>query len=95
MVYLSGWFPVFTLEALVASCWQVHVSSLFGNLDTLELSIMEVIAIINVLSLRWVKLLLQISKVILSEFRSIFGCKRVLNGMIETFLVLVVDGGTR
>ena len=56
---------------------------------------MEVIAVINVLALCWVKLSLQISKVILSEFRSIFGSKRVLNRMIETFFVLTVDGGTR
>lgn len=36
MVNLGCWLPVFALETLVANGWQIHVSSLLSNLDTLE-----------------------------------------------------------
>lgn len=67
MVYLGGWLSVFALETLVANCWQVHVRPLLSDLDSLELSIVEVVAIVDVFALGWVQIVFELSEIFLTE----------------------------
>lgn len=67
MVYLCSWFSVCALETLVADSGQVHVRPLLSDLDSLELSIMEIVAIINVFALSWVQIILELSEIIFAK----------------------------
>jgi hypothetical protein len=50
-------------EALITNCRQVHVGSFFGDLDSLEFCIMEVISICYIFLLCWVNGVSYLSKV--------------------------------
>lgn len=93
MVYLRRWLSVCALEALIANCWQVHVRSLLSDLDTLELSVMEIVAVVDVFSFGGVQIVFKFSEVLLAKLGGTFGSESLLYCMVEAFLVLVVDGG--
>jgi len=77
---------------LVADGGEVHVSSLFLYLDTLEFGIMEIIGVINIFYFSWIKLFFKCSEVIFTEFSRTFGGKSVLNRVLEPILVFTIDG---
>ena len=52
---------------------------------------MEVVAIVDVFTLGWVKVIFQFSEVRLSELGLIFRSESLLNGVVEALLVLVIN----
>lgn len=91
MVHLSCWHSVCTLEALIAHRGQVHVGALLGDLNSLELGVMEVVGVADVLQLGRVHLLLQLAEVALAELSHVFGGEGVLDRVREALVVLPVD----
>ena len=87
MVHLGSWHSVCTLKALVANGRQLHIGSLFSNFDTLELSIVEVVSIIDIPDLSWVHRVLKLSMVLLVEcsllFSSVLDPSRLLNTRLK------------
>lgn len=55
---------------------------------------MEVVSIIYIFDFCWVQFFLQSSEIIFAVLRLVFSCKCVLYWMLETNLVLTVDGPT-
>ena len=72
MVHLGSWHSVCALEALVANGRQLHIGSLLSDFDTLELSIVEVVRIIDIPDLSWVHRVLKLSMVLLVEGSLLF-----------------------
>ena len=72
MVHLGSWHSVSALESLVANGRQLHVSSLFSDFDTLELSIVEVVCIVDIPDLSWIHRILELSVVLLVEGSLLF-----------------------
>jgi len=91
VVNLSGWHSVLALEALVSDGWKVHVSSFLCDLNSLELSIMEIISIVDVLDLCWVNFLLQGSEVVFIVFAGVLGLKCFFHWEGHTAAVFFID----
>lgn len=91
MIYLSCWLSVPALKSLVTNCRQVHVSSLLCDLNTLEFGIVEIVAIVDVFSFGWVEVILQLPEIRLAKFGGGLGSIPVLDGVVETLLMLIVD----
>lgn len=92
MVNLGSRHSVHGFVTLVADGGEVHVSSFFLYLDTLEFGIMEIIGVINIFYFSWIKLFFKCSEVIFTEFSRTFGGKSVLNRVLEPILIFTIDG---
>jgi len=91
VIYLSSWHSILAFETLVTNCWEVHVSSLFCDFDSLELSVMEIICIVNIFYFCWVNLLFQSSEVIFTEFSGVLSLESVLNRVTKSSVILSID----
>jgi len=90
MINLGSWHSVQTMETLISNRWEVHVCTFFGNFDSLELSIMEVIGVIDILNLCWVEFSFKCSEIILVKFCCIFSCKCLFYWMLETLFIFTI-----
>ena len=107
MINLCGWHSIQTFETLIANSWEVHICSFFSDFYPLEpiyenkknkkkikmylLSIMEIIAVSNILDFCWINFFFQGSKIIFVEFSLSFCCESLFNWVIETFLIVSID----
>jgi hypothetical protein len=91
VVNLSGWHSILALESLVSNGWKVHVGSFLSDLNSLELSIMEIISIVDVLDLCWVDFLFQSSEVIFTKFSGVLCLESVLYRVTKTYIVFSID----
>jgi hypothetical protein len=90
MIYLGSWHSIQTLETLISNGWKIHICFLFCDFNSLELSVMEMISIINVFNLCWVKFLFKCSEIIFIIFCCIFSCKCLPYWMLETLLIFTI-----
>lgn len=68
MINLSRGHSVQALKPLIAHRWKVHVGSLLSNFDSLKLCIVEIIGVVDVFGLRWIKIFLKVAEVSLVVF---------------------------
>ena len=88
------WHSVQTFSALIPNGWQVHVCLLLSDFNALEFGIVEVIGVINVFNFRGVKILLQVSKLILAILRLHFCFELGNRGMVKAFIVVAVNSSS-
>jgi len=79
VVYLCSRLSIFALETLVADSGQVHVRPLLSDLDSLELSIMEIVAIVDIFAFGWVQIVSKLSEVFLAELSLSLCCEALLD----------------
>ena len=92
MVHLGSWHSVRAFETLVPYSRQVHVCSLLGNLNALELSIMEIIGVVDIPDLSWVHRILQFSVVLLVESLLLLGVVLLLGRLHLSNFKVRIDG---
>lgn len=91
MIYLSCWHSILTFETLVSNSWEIHVGSLFCNFDTLELSVMEIVCVVDVFYFCWVNFLFQHSEVIFTKFSGVLSLESVLNRVTKSNVIFSID----
>ena len=91
MVNLSCGHAIHALEPLVANSWEVHVGSLFRDLNALELSIVEIIRVVYVLGFCWISLIFQSTEVFLVELTVHLCCEGLFWRMLEPNLVVAIN----
>ena len=64
------------------------LKKLTGNL----LGIVEIVAVIDIFSLSWIQIVLELSEVLLSKFSLAFRGKPLLHRVVESFFMLAIDG---
>ena len=92
MVYLGGWHPVCALESLITNGRQLHVGSLLGDFDALELSIVEVVRIVDISDFCRIHGVLELSMVFLCESSFLFSSVLFFSRLNHTCFKIRIDG---